>query len=181
MVRRVPVARRRIVRSLRNASRGGRSLVPRAPWGARSLATRTAAVTTRRPLARPVQLARDTRGAAAVELAFVAPILLLLLLGTTQFATALFLQNNMFDAARQTARQLATGTLTQTSAPAWAKGRLPAWAQGVATVTIVAPVAADNTFTVTISAPLSGLGLPDPLHLFGSASVSATAVARSEL
>ena len=46
-------------------------------------------------------------GAAAAEFALVIPIFMLMLFGTTAFASTLFIENNMVNAARESVRQIA--------------------------------------------------------------------------
>ena len=57
------------------------------------------------------------RGAAAVEMAVVAPVLILLLGGIIQFGGLFFLHNNMVNAAREAARALALKTVTVAGTP----------------------------------------------------------------
>ena len=51
--------------------------------------------------------ARSRRGAAAAEFALVVPVFMLLLFGVTAFASTLFIENNMVNAARESVRQIA--------------------------------------------------------------------------
>lgn len=51
--------------------------------------------------------AASRRGAAAAEFALVLPVFLLCLFGIIAFATALFIENNMVNAAREAVRQMA--------------------------------------------------------------------------
>ena len=46
-------------------------------------------------------------GAAAAELALIFPVFMLIFFGITAFASTLFLENNMINAARESARQMA--------------------------------------------------------------------------
>ena len=59
--------------------------------------------------ARPRNILRCQAGGPAVEFAIVLPMLLLVLFGIYQLGTTLFLHNNMVNAAREAARQLAVG------------------------------------------------------------------------
>ena len=52
------------------------------------------------------------RGAATVEMAIVAPVLILIFGGIISFGLLFFLHNNMINAAREAARGLAVGELT---------------------------------------------------------------------
>jgi Flp pilus assembly protein TadG len=55
------------------------------------------------------RLVRDERGAAAVELALVLPLILLILLGTIEFGRAWNVRQTLVDAAREGARVAAVG------------------------------------------------------------------------
>ncbi len=85
---------------------------------------------------------RDARGVAAVEFAFVMPVLVLILTGVIQLGLLLFLHGNMGDVARDTARRLAVGELTAANAPSYAEGQLVNWG-GTFTVTPTMPNPAD--------------------------------------
>ena len=56
---------------------------------------------------------RDRDGAAAVEFAFIVPILLLLFSGIVQFGSIMFLENHMTNVARETSRRVAVGELAE--------------------------------------------------------------------
>ncbi len=62
--------------------------------------------------ARPRNILRCQAGGPVVEFGIVLPVLLLILLGIYQLGTTLFLHNNMVNAAREAARQLAVGEVT---------------------------------------------------------------------
>jgi Flp pilus assembly protein TadG len=55
------------------------------------------------------RLARDERGAAAVELALILPFIMLILLGTIEFGRAWNVRQTLVDAAREGARVAAVG------------------------------------------------------------------------
>ncbi len=59
---------------------------------------------------------RGRDGAAAVEFAFIVPILLLLFSGIVQFGSIMFLENHMTNVARETSRRVAVGELAQADA-----------------------------------------------------------------
>ena len=126
---------------------------------------------------------RRQDGVAALEFAFVLPILVLMFGGIVQFGAMFFAQNNMAHVARETARALAVGTIeTEAEAQTLAKGRLTNW--GV-TFKVAADLPdpadpADTDFTVTIAAPLSDLAFFDLLGIFGNGNVTASASMRGE-
>lgn len=57
--------------------------------------------------ARFLRFVRSRRGAAAAEFALVVPVFMLMLFGITAFASTLFIENNMVNAARESVRQIA--------------------------------------------------------------------------
>ena len=61
------------------------------------------------------QFWRNQQGASAVEFALIAPLLFSLLLGIIQYGSLFLIQGRMTDTARDTARRLAVGDLTDES------------------------------------------------------------------
>ena len=118
----------------------------------------------------------DVAGVAAVEFAFVIPILLLLFSGIVQFGSVFFLENPMTHVARETSRQVAVGALTETAAVSSAQQALVNW--GVNYDVSVATV--DQDFTVAISLPLREAALMDILGLFQTGNLTATVTMRQE-
>ena len=57
--------------------------------------------------ARLQRFVSSRRGAAAAEFALVIPVFMLMLFGITAFASTLFIENNMVNAARESVRQMA--------------------------------------------------------------------------
>ena len=79
----------------------------------RLIPARSAALGRPRPVRRFLRAVhRDCRGGPAIEFAFIVPVLIILLAGIIQFGYALFIQNNMTNAAREGARSLAVGAVT---------------------------------------------------------------------
>jgi len=120
------------------------------------------------------RLATDRRGVSALEMALLAPILLLLLTGIAQFGAIYVLQNNMQNTARELALRLATADLLPGQAQAWASQRLPRRIDGY----VVAVELADDVFKVTIRAPLRQAVPIDPLAFFATGELSVRASAR---
>ena len=67
---------------------------------------------------------RNRRGAASVELAVVAPFMVLMFLGTVQFASLFYTRHSMVHAARAGARELAIQGTSETGAVAIAQDYL---------------------------------------------------------
>lgn len=137
----------------------------------------------RRPLARRA-LCRDTGGVAAIEFAFIVPVLVLIMVGIIQVASAFFTLNQMNWVAREAARGLALGDLADVaSAEAFVNSNLIGWAAANSTVSVVVPDPADpndNDYRVNISVPLEDAALVDPAGYLGGKTVSAYSVMRDE-
>ncbi len=123
---------------------------------------------------------RDRDGAAAVEFAFILPILLLLS-GIVQFGSIMFLENHMTDVARETSRRVAVGELAQADAADSAQRALVNW--GVTYDVSVATVdvgGGNQDIAVTISLPMSEAALMDVLGVFQSGNLTAAVTMRQE-
>ena len=126
-------------------------------------------------------LGQDQRGAAAVEFAFIMPILLLMFSGILQFGSVMFLENHMTNVAREASRRVAVGELTETDAATMVQGALVNW--GVTYEVSVATADAGNgnqDVTVAISLPLSDAALMDVLGLFETGNLSTSVTMRME-
>lgn len=66
----------------------------------------------------------DCRGVSAIEFAFVAPLLLMLLTGIAQVGMSYFVKNHMQDVAYDITRRVAVGALTPEQAEKYALSRL---------------------------------------------------------
>ena len=126
---------------------------------------------------------KDESGVAALEFAFVLPLLVIVLAGIVQFGAVFFLQNNIATVARETARSLAVGTIDTTQeAETLANSRLINW--GVTfTINTTVPDPAnpnDSDYTVAISVPLAQAAIFDILGVFKTGDLTATASMREE-
>ncbi len=124
---------------------------------------------------------RDRDGAAAVEFAFIVPILLLLFSGIVQFGAIMFLENHMTNVARETTRRVAVGELNETDAESSAQQALVNW--GVTYDVDVATIdvgGGNQDITVTISLPMAEAALMDLLGVFQSGNLSAAVTMRQE-
>ncbi len=98
---------------------------------------------------------RSEEGVAAVELAFVLPVLLMLMIGIIDLSSLFFLRNNMVTIARDSARALAVGAVTTAEAEKLAEENLVNW-NATFTVTATEPLNPDDTdVVVTISVPMA--------------------------
>ena len=126
-------------------------------------------------------LGQDQRGAAAVEFAFIMPILLLMFSGILQFGSVMFLENHMTNVAREASRRVAVGELTEADAATMVQGALVNW--GVTYQVSIATVDAgdgNQDVTVAISLPLSDAALMDVLGLFETGNLSTSVTMRME-
>jgi len=129
-------------------------------------------------------MCRRADGVAAIEFAFAAPILVLIMVGIIQMASAFFTLNQMNWVAREAARGLALGDLADAAAAeAFVNGNLIGWAAANSTVSIDIPDPADPSDTdyrVAMSVPLEDAALVDPAGYLGGRTVSAYSVMRDE-
>ena len=124
---------------------------------------------------------RDRDGVAAVEFAFILPILLLLFSGIVQFGAIMFLENHMTNVARETTRRVAVGELNETDAESSAQQALVNW--GVTYDVDVDSVdvgGGNQDITVTISLPMAEAALMDVLGVFQSGNLIAAVTMRQE-
>jgi hypothetical protein len=129
-------------------------------------------------------LCRNTQGVAALEFAFTLPILVLILIGIMQVASAFFTLNQMNWVAREAARGLAVGDLVDAAdAEAFVESHLISWALPGSTVNVVLPDPSDPSdtdYTVEITVPLEDAALVDPAGYLSGKTVSAYSVMRDE-
>ncbi len=124
---------------------------------------------------------RDRDGTAAVEFAFILPILLLLFSGIVQFGSIMFLENHMTNVARETSRRVAVGELAQADAAKSAQQALVNW--GVTYQVKVATIdvgGGNQNIAVAISLPMREAALMDVLGVFQSGNLTATVTMRQE-
>ena len=140
----------------------------------------------------------DVNGAISIEFAFIAPLLIVLLLGIIQFDYAFFIQINMNNASREAARELAVGSAvyssdtscaspTAGSAAAVACNFVTALAGTNFTVTTCDPDNPDTTYcpddcdvTFRISVPRTAIALGDILGFFDTGIMVAQTTMRLE-
>ena len=127
---------------------------------------------------------RDRGGVAAVEFAFILPILLMLFSGIVQFGSIMFLQNHMTNVARETSRRIAVGELAQADAVSSAQQALVNWGVtyevSVATVATADVGSGNQDITVAISLPMAEAALMDVLGVFQNGNLTAAVTMRQE-
>ncbi len=130
------------------------------------------------------ELGRNTDGVAAIEFAFTVPVLVLILVGLLQVASAFFTLNQMNWVAREATRGLAVGDFVDAAAAqAFVESHLISWAVAGSTITVVIPNPndpSDTDFRVDISVPLKDAALIDPAGYLTGKTVSAYSVMRDE-
>ena len=88
-------------------------------------------------------LRRNTDGVAAIEFAFTVPVLVLILVGLIQVASAFFTLNQMNWVAREAARGLALGDIADAAAAEiFVRSNLINWAAGTSIVNVTIPATA---------------------------------------
>ncbi len=124
---------------------------------------------------------RDRDGAAAVEFAFIVPILLLLFSGIVQFGAIMFLENHMTNVARETSRRIAVGELAQADAEGSAQQALVNWGVTYDVDVVSVDVGGGNQdIAVAISLPMAEAALMDVLGVFQSGNLTAAVTMRQE-
>ena len=124
---------------------------------------------------------RDRGGVAAVEFAFILPILLMLFSGIVQFGSIMFLQNHMTNVARETSRRIAVGELAQADAVSSAQQALVNWGVTYEVSVATADVGGGSQdITVAISLPMAEAALMDVLGVFQSGNLTAVVTMRQE-
>ncbi len=124
---------------------------------------------------------RDRGGAAAVEFAFILPIMLLLFSGIVQFGSMLFLENHMTNVARETSRRIAVGELAQADAESSVQQALVNWGVNYqVAVTTSSAGGGNDDITVAISLPMAEAALMDVLGVFQSGNLTAAVTMRQE-
>ena len=106
---------------------------------------------------------RSSRGGvAAVEFAFVLPVLLTLLTGIVQMGIMMFVGHNMVSVSQETARLVAVGELTEAEGQAYANDHLMDWDMTYD----VSVQLQGSDIVVDIAVPFSDVALIDILGLF---------------
>ena len=121
------------------------------------------------------------RGAAAVEFAFIMPVLLLMFSGILQFGSVMFLENHMTNVAREASRRVAVGEPAEVDAEATVQSALINW--GVTYDVSVATIdvgGGNQDIAVAISLPMREAALMDVLGVFQSGNLTAAVTMRQE-
>src|SRR5262245_52889465 len=138
-----------------------------------------------------ISYAKDVRGAAAAELPFPLPVLLILLFGIIQFGFIFFVWNDMTNAAREGARRLAVdGSLTEEQARTIVETWLGAWPGTTFTITACktaedtadpATCIGDDEVFVRVTAPMAEVAvIGNFVDWIGANTLTAQVVMRSE-
>ena len=126
---------------------------------------------------------RDRRGASALEFAFILPVLLLFIGGIIQFGAVFFLESNMANVARDTARRVSIGQYNEAQAEAFAHNELVNWNASFNVDVQLAPDPvnpSETEITVEITVPFAEAAIIDLLGLFDTGTLRARAVMHQE-
>jgi hypothetical protein len=111
------------------------------------------------------------------------PFLVTVLAGIIQFGAVFFLQSNMLNVARDTARRVSIGEMNETQAEASAQGELVNWGSTFQ-VQIVDPLTTadpnDTDVVVTITVPMADATIISFLDGLQTGDLSASVTMRSE-
>jgi Flp pilus assembly protein TadG len=112
---------------------------------------------TRRPSGVPAltRLGRAEEGATAVEFAFVAPILLALVIGAVEIANIILVQFNITSVARDAVRRLAVEALSEAEAEAFIAERLRSFTAATPSVEVDERQLGDDEVEVHVSIAVS--------------------------
>ena len=119
---------------------------------------------------------RDRRGSMAIEMAFVMPIVLLILVGTIQYGSIYYTRHMMVYAAREVARSFSMGEINATQAQARALELLSPSGPQQFNVSVVETGGVINDVTVTIDLSMADAALINlPINLItGDITASVT-------
>ncbi|MFZ1412972.1 MAG: TadE/TadG family type IV pilus assembly protein [Defluviicoccus sp.] len=103
-----------------------------------------------------LRLFANQRGGSAIEFAFAAPVLFMILLGTVEAAHLYLVQSELTSAARQAARRLAVDAMTVDQTEAYVRSRLAEVTGAVITVTVLTTDLQQNRtdLTVRVAVPM---------------------------
>lgn len=121
---------------------------------------------------RPSRIGRDRRGAAAVEFAFIAPILILLVGGIWEVSMVMHARTYLTHTANDTARAVALGDMNADDADTYAQGRLAGLSAEGTSVEINV---GENTVVVSTAITASALQSYLPFGVLSSDGLTATA------
>lgn len=122
------------------------------------------------------------KGIASVEFAIVLPIFLLFLFGIIQFGFIMYIQNNMMNAARETARRLSVDdSLSEAGAVGIANAYLANWPMTYSVQAQDSTTTGSDFVRVRITAPMAEAAVVgDIIGIFGTSQLAAEVVMREE-
>ena len=106
-----------------------------------------------------------------------------MLTGIIQFGSVLFIQHNMGEVARESARRVAVGAMTPTQAKQFVDDQLVNWGATFDVAVTVVPDPTDPTeadVNVVITAPMSEVAFIDILGVFEGRTLRAASTMRVE-
>ncbi len=118
---------------------------------------------------------KDEDGNATIEYVMWLPIIIAIITGAFDLNTILFVQSNMWDVARDTARRITIDELTSASAADYAVGRLNS-----TTETYTVTVSEADDVTVVIQRTMEGMSVLGMVGTFRDYQIEASVTMRDE-
>ncbi|ACL59565.1 TadE/TadG family type IV pilus assembly protein [Methylobacterium nodulans] len=123
---------------------------------------------------------KDQDGAVAIELAFLMPILIFILMAVVEFGLIFFTYEAEQRVTWDVSRQVAANRISPSDAPAKVRDGLPGWV-GDRSVTVIGPTLANGQYTMTVSLPASAASPTSILaRFYGGLVLSTTVVMQKE-
>jgi Flp pilus assembly protein TadG len=117
----------------------------------------------------------------AVEMALALPVLALLLIGSIQYGAFFFLKGMMGDTAREAARGMATGALTEAQAVTQVQSGLANWGNAFVVMASLPGGVSPDSAVVEITVPMADIAFVNYMDLFSSGNLSTRVAMWSEL
>lgn len=128
-------------------------------------------------------LKRDTTANSAVEFAFIAPVLVVMVCGLIEFSMILYTYNAAEHAAWDITRQLSTNQITTSQVSSLATAELPSWARSNAIVSTSSSSTNPslNHYTVQINIPATAATPTNVLSFaYGAITLKASSTMQQE-
>ncbi len=123
---------------------------------------------------------KDEEGAVAIEMAFLLPVLLAILMALFEFGLILFTYETEQHVTWNVARQVASNRISPEEAPGKIRAGLPKWVSAQS-VSVSPPVLNNGQYTLAVSLPATAASPTAFLaRFYGGVNLSATVVMQKE-